>query len=408
MSCWITTHWPVPKSAAFSRHVYVKKSWDPHSVPAVGDTILVYETKAAQVDGRLRRTVTSWEGRRPMETYEIPPGLGGIIGSMTVIGRKRPICDHDKVLDYGNLMDARTGRVDWEVIPCANWQLVRRPMERCQLMDAIGEPRNRPPMFLHLWRVPDAFVAALLALTNDRAREGRCLSGGDLHSSQPGSSDASLTEALGRAISAVIQDDYGHVERVRSTARLIGEEIGLPSDELKALDTAAMLHDIGKLAVPGHILVKASALTDEEMRKVQTHTMVGAAILEHVVFPWPVVPIIRSTHEWFDGTGYPDRLAGEQIPMGARVLAVADVYEALRSRRPYRPAMAIQEVVAFMRERSGVQFDPKILEAFFRALSARQVPGASGSTPQAGPGYELVLDTPGRRAIFAAIKRAHE
>src|SRR5574340_69234 len=132
--------------------------------------------------------------------------------------------------------------------------------------------------------------------------------------------NSSVIAAFAMAIDAKDQHTHGHTERVRRIARLIGEEVGLNADELQALETAAMLHDIGKLAVPDYILSKPGTLTQEEMKKVETHALVGAAILEPVQFPWPVIPIIRSHHEWYDGSGYPDRLAGDQIALGARIL----------------------------------------------------------------------------------------
>jgi diguanylate cyclase (GGDEF)-like protein/putative nucleotidyltransferase with HDIG domain len=211
------------------------------------------------------------------------------------------------------------------------------------------------------------------------------------------------------AVDAKDQHTHGHTERVRDLAVLIGEEMGLSEDELEALRMAAMLHDIGKLAIPDHILSKPDRLSQEEMRKVRTHSLVGAALLEPVRFPWPVVPIIRSHHEAFDGTGYPDGLAGEQIPLGARILAVADVYDSLLSHRPYRPAMTVQEAVGFMRDRSGTQFDPLVLETCFRVLSAKQYRNRFGFIFDSDAAATAVTaDTPGRRSVFRDIKQAHQ
>jgi len=209
------------------------------------------------------------------------------------------------------------------------------------------------------------------------------------------------------AIDAKDQHTHGHTQRVRDIAVMIAEDMGLSGDDIEALKTAAMLHDIGKLAVPDHILSKPAQLTEEEMRKVQTHTMVGAAILEQVKFPWPVVPIIRSHHEWFDGTGYPDKLVADQIPLGARVLAVADVYDALLSHRPYRPAMTVQEAVALMRDRASTQFDPDVLDRCFKVLSSGRAQNRFGFIidPEA---RVMVGHTPGYRAIYQGIAQAHQ
>ena len=149
--------------------------------------------------------------------------------------------------------------------------------------------------------------------------------------------NSAIIGSFAMAIDAKDQHSQGHTERVREIAQTIAAEMGLPEDDREALRMASMLHDVGKLAVPDYILSKPSELTPEEMRKVQTHALVGAALLESVEFPWPVLPTVRSHHEWYDGSGYPDGLAGEKIPLGARILAVADVYDALLSSRPYRP-----------------------------------------------------------------------
>ncbi len=220
----------------------------------------------------------------------------------------------------------------------------------------------------------------------------------------------SVIASFAMAIDAKDQHTHGHTERVRDIAVMIARDMGLSDDDIECLNTAAMLHDIGKLAVPDYILSKPQQLTPEEMEKVQTHTLVGAAILESVKFPWPIVPIIRSHHEWYDGGGYPDGLAGDQIPMGARILAVADVYDALLSHRPYRPAMTVQEAVAFMRDRSGTQFDPDILAKCFRVLSSHQAQNRFGFIFDADgtPIPEAVDGDAVQRDIFMDIRQAHQ
>jgi len=229
------------------------------------------------------------------------------------------------------------------------------------------------------------------------------------HAEQMAGLNAAVIASFAMAIDAKDQHTHGHTQRVRDIAVMIAQEMGLGRDETEALKTAAMLHDIGKLAIPDYILSKPSQLTDEEMKKVQTHTMVGAAILESVEFPWPVVPIIRSDHEWYDGNGYPDGLSGDQIPLGARILAVADVYDALLSHRPYRPAMTVQEAVAFMKERSGTQFDPEVLEVCFRVLSSSRVQNRFGFIFSAdGSGQGALADSPGTRAVYQGIAQAHQ
>ncbi|MBN1460458.1 MAG: diguanylate cyclase [Armatimonadetes bacterium] len=229
------------------------------------------------------------------------------------------------------------------------------------------------------------------------------------HAEQMADLNAAVIASFAMAIDAKDQHTHGHTQRVRDIAVMIAYDLGLDRDAVDALKTAAMLHDIGKLAVPDYILSKPTQLTDEEMKKVQTHTMVGAAILESVKFPWPVVPIIRSHHEWYDGNGYPDGLARDQIPLGARILAVADVYDALLSHRPYRPAMTVQEAVSFMKERSGTQFDPEVLEVCFEVLSSNRVQNRFGFIFSAdGSGQGALTDSPGARAVYQGIAQAHQ
>jgi putative nucleotidyltransferase with HDIG domain len=150
--------------------------------------------------------------------------------------------------------------------------------------------------------------------------------------------------------------------------------MGLDSVQMKALATAASLHDIGKLAVPEHIINKPGKLTPEEFEKMKIHPVVGADILERVRFPYPVVPIVRSHHEAWDGSGYPDGLEGEEIPIGARLLSAVDCFDALASDRPYRRALPVEEALAYLKSKAGVQFDPEVvrlLEKHYPELEER-------------------------------------
>lgn len=178
----------------------------------------------------------------------------------------------------------------------------------------------------------------------------------------------STVEALATAIDARDQVGVGHVRRTQIYAVGIGAALGLSDGELDALRAGALLHDIGKLAVPEHILNKPGRLTSGELEKMKVHVAVGASILEKVRFPYPVVPTVRHHHENWDGTGYPDALAGDEIPITARVLAVADVYDALRGHRPFRAAVGREDACNFLRTRAGSQFDPHVVNTFLRNL----------------------------------------
>ncbi len=175
-------------------------------------------------------------------------------------------------------------------------------------------------------------------------------------------------EALATAIDARDQVGIGHVRRTQIYAVGIGELLDLPTAEIHALNTGALLHDIGKLAVPDHILNKPGRLTPAEMEKIKIHSSVGASILEKIDFSYPVVPTIKYHHEMWDGNGYPEGLKGENIPLTARILAVADAFDTLRGARPYRAAISRDDARRFLLSGAGTQFDPKIVDVFLRNL----------------------------------------
>ena len=173
-------------------------------------------------------------------------------------------------------------------------------------------------------------------------------------------------EALALAIEAKDHTTHDHLRRVRTYAVEIGRELALPPAGLEALRAAALLHDIGKLAVPEHIISKPGRLSPEEFEKMKIHPLVGAEILERVEFPYPVVPIVRAHHEHWDGTGYPYGLKGEQIPLGARILAAVDCLDALASDRQYRRALRLEQAMEHIASLSGTSFDPAVVEVLLR------------------------------------------
>jgi diguanylate cyclase (GGDEF)-like protein/putative nucleotidyltransferase with HDIG domain len=173
-------------------------------------------------------------------------------------------------------------------------------------------------------------------------------------------------EALALAIDAKDRTTHEHLHRVRTYALEIAKEMGLDEQETDALRAAALLHDIGKLAVPDHIISKPGRLTPEEFDKMKIHPGVGADILERVAFPYPVAPIVRAHHEKWNGSGYPDGLKAEEIPIGARILAAVDCLDALASHRQYRRALPLDEAMKKVAEESGISFDPKVVEILQR------------------------------------------
>ena len=169
-------------------------------------------------------------------------------------------------------------------------------------------------------------------------------------------------EALALAIEAKDHTTHEHLQRVRVYAIEVGKELRLAGPELEALHAAALLHDIGKLAVPEHIISKPGRLSPEEFEKMKIHTLVGAEILERVRFPYPVVPIVRAHHEKWDGSGYPLGLKGAEIPIGARILSAVDYLDALASDRQYRRALPLKEVMQKLAAESGKSFDPRVVD----------------------------------------------
>jgi diguanylate cyclase (GGDEF)-like protein/putative nucleotidyltransferase with HDIG domain len=186
------------------------------------------------------------------------------------------------------------------------------------------------------------------------------------HAEEMASLHLRTIEALALAIEAKDHTTHDHLQRVQSYAVEVGKDLGLDESQLEALRAAAVLHDIGKLAVPEHIISKPGKLTREEFEKMKIHPVVGAEILERVRFPYEVTPIVRSHHERWDGAGYPDGLRGQSIPIGARILAAVDCLDALASNRQYRRALPMAEAMQKVAADAGKAFDPQVVEVLQR------------------------------------------
>jgi putative nucleotidyltransferase with HDIG domain len=204
--------------------------------------------------------------------------------------------------------------------------------------------------------------------------------------------------ALARAIDAKSPWTSGHSERVTAVAVAIGAELGLPREEMSHLERGGLVHDIGKLATPPEILDKPGRLTPEEQAIMERHPMQGVRILEPIPAFAPLLPIVAEHHERWDGKGYPRGLAGEAIARTARVLAVADVYDALRSDRPYRDGLPHRRVIDIIVSGAGSQFDPAAVEAFLTiASTVHQLAGyrEPDDSPDAPP-HDLTVVPAGR------------
>ncbi len=172
--------------------------------------------------------------------------------------------------------------------------------------------------------------------------------------------------ALALAIEAKDRTTGEHLHRVQTYALELGKDFGLGPEAMEALRAAAILHDVGKIAVPEYIISKPAKLTPEEFGKMKIHPVVGAEIVESVQFPFPVAPLVRAHHEKWDGTGYPDGLKGEEIPLGARILTAVDCLDALASDRQYRKAMPLDRAMGIVVAEAGKSFDPRVVEALSR------------------------------------------
>lgn len=205
------------------------------------------------------------------------------------------------------------------------------------------------------------FPAAYLIFRSFRLYLGR-LESAKCHTEQAADLHLRTIEALALAIDAQDHTTHDHLRRVQVYAMELAKDLGLSKVEREALLAAAVLHDIGKIAVPAHIISKPGKLTPEEFEKMKIHPVIGAEILKQVRFPYPVVPIVRSHHEKWDGSGYPDGLKGDEIPVGARILAVVDCLDALASDRQYRRALPLADAMAKVAAEAGTSFDPAIVQ----------------------------------------------
>jgi putative nucleotidyltransferase with HDIG domain len=201
----------------------------------------------------------------------------------------------------------------------------------------------------------------------------------------------STLEALARTIDANSPWTSGHSERVTRLSIAIGRRMGLGHDEIDRLHRGGLLHDVGKIGISPAILDKPSALTPEEMAVVKEHPTVGARILEPIAAFADVIGIVRHHHERFDGRGYPDGLRGEEIPLLARVTAVADVYDALVSDRPYRRRWDVEPALRYIADMAGAQFDPAVVRAFLVLVDSAEWAEASSG-----------LRTPPRQLLIAS------
>ena len=201
-------------------------------------------------------------------------------------------------------------------------------------------------------------------------------------------------ESMALAIDAKDGFAHSHARRVQQIALALADRADVTESERQAIRLASLTHDVGKLAVPDTILAKAGRLTPEEYERMKQHVQVGVSILEPVQYPWPVVDIVRTHHERWDGQGYPAGLKGEEIPIGGRIVAIADVFGALTAPRAYRPALSCDEAHALLREGRGTQFDPRLIDLFSAIFPAVAAALAASDTAGAADGAGLAATRP--------------
>ena len=224
-------------------------------------------------------------------------------------------------------------------------------------------------------------------------------------------------EALALAIDAKDQTSQSHIRRVQLYAAAVARALGMSENEIQGVKTAALLHDIGKLAVPEHILSKPGPLTPEEFQKIRAHPKVGADIVSSVPFPYPVAPLILSHHERWDGKGYPAGLKGDEIPLGARILSVVDYFDALMAERPYHKAMSFDAAIGLLQQEVGKGLDPTVVDKFIELIPGLQAEAAAleqsmrkpepATAPAVGQPATGLTPEPAKKNVFDDIALAH-
>ncbi len=217
------------------------------------------------------------------------------------------------------------------------------------------------------WFAPLGFAPIYLTYRTYKVYMGR-IEDEQRHVQQTSDLHLATIEALARAIDAKDQNTQMHIRRVQMYAAGMAKAVGLSPAAIQGVKTAALLHDIGKLAVPEHILSKPGPLTQEEFQKIRIHPEVGAEIIAAVPFPYPVAPIILSHHERWDGKGYPQGLKGEEIPVGARILTIVDYFDAVTTERPYHKALSHESAIGLLKHEAGRALDAALVDVFVEIL----------------------------------------
>lgn len=304
---------------------------------------------------------------------ELTQAEGAAIWIKDHFGEFRFLTDGTLPLDERGLarLCSRCDRRDWSR-PFVKNRTTGTPLER-EIPDlrnfvlcSIGDPGQQFGWLIHC-NAPGEFGSVQASLLQSIAR----ILGTHLRNRELFQQNEDLYMSFVRSMVSTIdaKDAYtrGHSERVALVAKILAEQMGLPVNEIDDIHLSGLLHDIGKVGVDDRILRKESKLDDDEFEQIKKHPEIGCQILAGLANLERILPGVRNHHESFDGNGYPDRLKGEEIPLMARILAVADSYDAMGSDRPYRVGMPLERLEAIFRENAGPQWDPRVIEAYFAA-----------------------------------------
>lgn len=302
---------------------------------------------------------------------ELTQAEGAAIWIEDHVGAFRFLTDGTLPLDERGLarLCARCDRRDWSR-PFVKNRTAGTPLEReipnlrNFVLCSIGDPGQQFGWLIHC-NAPGEFGSVQASLLQSIAR----ILGTHLRNRELFQQNEDLYMSFVRSMVSTIdaKDAYtrGHSERVALVAKILAERMGLPTNEIDDIHLSGLLHDIGKVGVDDRILRKESKLDDDEFEQIKKHPEIGCQILAGLANLERILPGVRSHHESFDGNGYPDRLKGEEIPLMARILAVADSYDAMGSDRPYRAGMPLERIEAIFRENAGPQWDPQVIDAYF-------------------------------------------
>lgn len=318
---------------------------------------------------------------------ELTQADGAAIWIQDHLGEFRFLKDGELPLDERGLarLCTRCDRRDWSK-PFVKNRLAGTPLER-ELPDlrnfvlcSIGDPGQQFGWLIHC-NAPGEFGSVQASLLQSIARIlGTHLRNRELFQ-QNEDLYVSFVQSMVSTIDAKDAYTRGHSERVALVAKILSEEMGLAASEAEDIHLSGLLHDIGKVGVDDRILRKETKLDDDEFEQIKKHPEIGCRILAGLSNLEHILPGVRHHHESFDGRGYPDRLKGEEIPLMARILAVADSYDAMGSDRPYRAGMPLEKIESIFGENKGPQWDPRVIKTYFAArVKIRKLWSAHGSS----------------------------